>query len=138
MLSNTARAHRSNTRNSTHIRILIFATISQISRNSLVNQFYVFHCSKIKKNHFKCENIFKFEVLFSNEIDFGFQFRIPLSEIICIQSSSRIGNARIGNKSSFFGKLSPPVQGTNKKFELLKLHSAKIETLYVLKGVNPF
>ena len=78
------RAHWSNARNSTHIRILIFARISEISRTSLVNSFYIFSLLKIKKFHFKCKNIFKFKIWFSNEIDFGFQFRIPLSEIIWI------------------------------------------------------
>ena len=44
-----------------------------------------FFTAQNKKNfHFKCKNIFKFKIWFSNEIDFGFQFRIPLSEIIWI------------------------------------------------------
>ena len=46
--------------------------------------FYIFSLLKIKKFHFHCKNNFKFKIWFSNEIDFGFQFRIPLSEIIWI------------------------------------------------------
>ena len=39
---------------------------------------------------------FKFDVGFSNKIDFGFQFIIPLSEIICIVCANICDLERFG------------------------------------------
>ena len=51
---------------------------------------------KIKNLDFEWENIFKFEDWFSNKIDFGFQLRISLSEIICIVCANICDRERFG------------------------------------------